>query len=181
MRFLKPEAECLAAARRIRLVAMDVDGTLTDGGITYGCGSSEEIKTFHVRDGAGIKMMMREGLIVGIITGRASAANRTRAKELGLHFAMESQLKKPDALRQLAAERGVALDECAFVGDDLIDGAVCRLCGLGVAVGDAVSELLDYADVQSEAPGGHGAVRQFAEWLLRAQGRWEHAKQHYGL
>jgi len=181
MRFLKAETECLEAARRIRLVAMDVDGTLTDGGITYGCGSTEEIKTFNVRDGSGIKMMMREGLKVGIITGRASAANRTRAKELGLDFVMQSQLKKPDALRQLAAECGVSLDECAFVGDDLIDGAVCRLCAIGVAVGDAVPELLECADVQTEALGGRGAVREFAEWLLKAQGRWEHAKQHYGL
>ena len=129
MRFLTDEAECLRRARGIRLVAMDVDGTLTDGRIGYGCGSADEIKFFDVRDGAAIKLMMQEGIAVGVVTGRKSQTNRTRAQELGLDFMLESVLRKEEALGELAASRGLTLEACAYVGDDLIDGGACRACG----------------------------------------------------
>ena len=182
MRFITDEATCLERARAVKLVAMDVDGTLTDGRIGYGCGSADEIKFFDVRDGSAIKLMMASGIAVGVITGRKSTTNRTRAAELKLDFMLESVLRKEAAIAELAASRGFTLGECVYIGDDWIDAGACRACGLGVAVGDAEPDLLEYADLQTSAFGGRGAVREFGKWLLTARGCWRQAAQkRYGL
>ncbi len=169
------------AANKIRLIALDVDGVLTDGSIGYTGNSGEEIKFFNVRDGSGITMLRRAGIIVGIISGRRSLANATRAAELKLDFLVEKCWKKGDGLQEVAAKFNLSLDECLFVGDDFIDAAALSMCGLGVAVGDAAPQILKVADLQTEANGGRGAVREVAEWLLQQQGKWQAALEHYHL
>ncbi len=168
------------AARRIRLVAMDIDGVLTDGRIGY-TGTPDEIKFFHVRDGSGITMLRRAGILVGAISGRRSRANQTRAAELKLDFLVEECWNKTQSLYHVAQERNLSLAQCLFVGDDLIDGWAMSAAAVGIAVGDASPEVLPAADLQTDAPGGQGAIRETAEWLLKLQGRWEEQLQHYHI
>ena len=159
------------AARRIKLVALDVDGALTNGLIGY-TGTPDEIKFFHVRDGSGITMLRRTGLVVGVISGRRSKANQFRAAELKLDFLVEECWNKALSL---------STGECLFLGDDMIDGHALATAGIGVAVGDASPEVLPAADLQTEAFGGHGAVRETAEWLMKLQGTWESQLLHYRI
>ena len=158
------------AARRIKLVALDVDGVLTNGLIGY-TGTPDEIKFFHVRDGSGITMLRRTGLVVGVISGRRSKANQFRAAELKLDFLVEECWNKALSLENIASERGLSTGECHALAT----------AGIGVAVGDASPEVLPAADLQTEAFGGHGAVRETAEWLMKLQGTWESQLLHYRI
>ncbi len=162
-----------AKAQDIRAVVLDVDGVLTDGRIGYGGGSDDEIKFFHVRDGVGIALLRQGGVKVGIITGRCSKANRRRAEELKLDFVFEGQLRKSDALLALCEQLGLQPAHCLYVGDDVIDIGPMRLAGVAVAVADAAAEAKAAASWVASASGGRGAVREVAEWLLKAQGRWD--------
>ncbi len=176
-----------ALARRIRVVGLDVDGVLTDGGIYLGAveGAGQgaapfEFKRFDIQDGLGIQLLRACGVQVVVITGRVSASVAQRARELRVDaLVQDPEARKLPALRRLAAERGVALDEVAFVGDDLPDLGVLRAVGLPVAVGNAVAEVRAACQVQLAAGGGRGAVREFAEALLRARGEWEGAVERY--
>lgn len=169
------------AAKRIRIVAMDIDGVLSDGRIGYTGNSGEEIKLFDVRDGSGLVNLRRNGFIVGCISGRRSLANEVRAAELNLDFLIQKNYHKCEALLEVASQNGVTLDECLFVGDDLIDGHTLMNCGIGVAVGDASEAILPCADLQTEHCGGRGAVREMAEWLLKTNGLWENVLKHYKI
>lgn len=169
------------AAARIRLVACDIDGVLTDGRIGAGMPDGEEVKFFDVRDGSGMVMLRRAGIKVGCISGRKSRANESRAAELNLDFLEQKCYKKLAKLEELAQSFGYTLEECLFVGDDLIDAAAIANCGIGVAVGDAEEELLRVADLQCSRPGGRGAVREVANWLLQLQGHWDKELEHYGI
>ncbi|NMA45957.1 MAG: HAD-IIIA family hydrolase [Lentisphaerae bacterium] len=160
-------------AQEIRAVMLDVDGVLTDCRIGYGCGSDEEIKFFHIRDGVGIALLRHSGIKVGIITGRRCKANRKRAEELKMDFIMEGVVRKRDALLALCEQFGLQPANCLYVGDDLVDLGPMRLAGIAVAVGDAAPEIKAVATWVTSAPGGRGAVREVAEWLLKAQGRWD--------
>jgi 3-deoxy-D-manno-octulosonate 8-phosphate phosphatase (KDO 8-P phosphatase) len=171
---------CSDQARHIRAVILDVDGVLTDGRIGYGP-MPGEIKFFDVRDGHAIKLLLRAGLRVGLLSGRASDANRQRAAELGLSFVYEGEKDKAAAFTRLLAEQGLAAEECLYMGDDLVDLPVLRRAGIGVAVADAVPEVRAAAAWTTEAPGGRGAVREAAVWLLRQQGAWERVTARYGL
>ncbi|MBI2796334.1 MAG: HAD-IIIA family hydrolase [Gemmatimonadetes bacterium] len=169
-------------ARRVKLVALDVDGVMTDGGIYLGAvdGAPMEFKRYDIQDGLGIKFLQQAGLHVAIVTGRVSEGVRLRAAELGVaDVAQDSQARKLPALREICAARGVTLDEVAFVGDDWPDVAVLRAVGLPVAVANAVPEVLALAAVRLERRGGHGAVREFAEWLLRERGEWQAVTERY--
>ena len=168
------------AIKRIRLIALDVDGVLTDGRIGYG-DSADEIKFFYVRDGSGITMLRRGGILVGIISGRRSRANQTRAAELKLDFLVEECWNKWESLQNIAQEEGITPDECLFMGDDMIDGNALAHAGIGIAVGNAAEAVLPAADLQTDAFGGQGAVRETAEWLLKAQGKWEMQLRHYHI
>ena len=179
LKFERRQVTPEAAAERIRLVALDVDGVLTDGRIGYGCGSEHEIKFFDVKDGSGVTMLRRAGVQVGIISGRKSVTNARRAQELKMDFLVEQCWNKLEGLEQVAAERTLSLEECLYIGDDLIDGETLAGAGVGVAVADAMPEVLSAADFQTEAPGGRGAVREVANWLLRLQGKWPAAVRHY--
>lgn len=167
------------AAQKIKVVILDVDGVLTNGGIGYGTGSEHEIKFFSVKDGCGIKMMQRAGLKIGIITGRTSMANRRRAEELKLDFIRENCLPKLPAFLELLQELAVSAKECLYIGDDLVDWPVMKRVGISVAVGDAAPELKEVASLTTQANGGHGAVREVAEWLLKEQNKWKAALEFY--
>lgn len=169
-------------ARRIRFVGLDVDGVLTDGGIYLGdvAGARVELKRYDIQDGLGIRFLRDAGIQVAIVTGRVSESVKLRATELEIEdVVQDAQAKKLPALVALLARRGIALDEAAFLGDDFPDLAVLRVVGLPVAVGNAVTEVRAECRVLLNATGGRGAVREFAERLLRARGDWERVSGRY--
>ncbi|MFA6928721.1 MAG: HAD-IIIA family hydrolase [Lentisphaeria bacterium] len=163
----------LQAAQKIKVVILDVDGVLTTGNIGYGAGSEHEIKFFHVKDGSGIKMLQRAGLKVGILSGRSSLANRHRAEELKLDFIKENCLPKLPAFQELLSELAVTAKECLYIGDDLVDWPIMKRVGISVAVADAAAEVRESATITTREPGGKGAIREIAEWLLKEQNKWK--------
>jgi 3-deoxy-D-manno-octulosonate 8-phosphate phosphatase (KDO 8-P phosphatase) len=165
-------------ARAIRLLALDVDGVLTDGSITYG-NDGEELKSFSIKDGLGIKLLQRAGIGVAIITGRESRIVARRAGELGIDSIVQGREDKLVALRELCAQQDLALEACAYMGDDLPDLAAVRAAGIGLTVADAVEELIAAADWCSSRAGGRGAVREACEALLRARGDWDRVTGSY--
>ena len=165
----------------IKAIVLDVDGVLTDGRIGYGCGSPREIKFFDVRDGQGIRLAMRAGLRVGILSGRKSQANRTRAKELGLSFLYEGCLDKLAGWETLLSEQGLQPSECMYIGDDVVDMPPMRRAGFPVAVADAAPELDSVAVLRTKHSGGRGAVREAVEILLKGQGKWDSVLEKYML
>lgn len=156
----------------VEMLLMDVDGVLTDGGIVYG-NSGEEIKTFHVRDGSGLKMWTKLGKRAGLLSGRKSALVERRAAELGIATVVQGADDKLGAFERIVQEQGLRAEQVCYMGDDLPDVPVLRRCGLAVAVADACQEARQLAHHVSQAPGGRGAVREVIELVLRAQGRWQ--------
>lgn len=170
-------------AARIRLVILDVDGVLTDGGLYIGAtesGDRIEMKRFEITDGLGVHLLMDAGIQVAIITGRESAAVRIRAEEMGVVECHQdaTATKLPIASRMLQ-RLGIRWDETAFLGDDLPDLPVMRRVGLPAAVGNAVPEVRALAVWTGRRTGGYGAVREFAEALLRARGQWVERVEGY--
>ncbi len=171
-----------AVAKRIRLVGMDVDGTLTDGGLYIGAtqgGERVELKRFDIQDGMGMKLLQRAGLLIAMVTGRAGDAARLRAEELKVDDFVISGKHKLPAFEAVLKRHGVGWDEAAFVADDLIDIPLMQRVALPVAVANAASEVKSCAKHTTDEPGGHGAVRAFAEALLRARGCWDTTVKHY--
>ena len=169
-------------ARSIRLVGLDVDGVMTDGGIYLGAadGRPVELKRYEIQDGLGIHLMQRAGLRVAIVTGRVSESVRLRALELDVDdVAQDPKAHKLPAFLAMLDRHGIAPSEAAFVGDDFPDLAVLRLVGLPVAVGNAVPEIRAACTVQLGRHGGAGAVRELAEVLLKARGQWEQVTEEY--
>ncbi len=168
--------------QKIRLIAMDVDGVLTQGEITYSS-SGDEMKSFCIKDGPALKAARVAGLHVAVITGRKSAALERRMRELGIENLDMACRDKGAAIRDLLSRLGLHKEEAAFIGDDLIDIPAFRECGYRVAVGDACEDLKAEADYVTEALGGRGAVREAIEMILKAQGKWASAVdsllQHY--
>ncbi|KZX59524.1 phenylphosphate carboxylase subunit delta [Halioglobus sp. HI00S01] len=156
-------------AQSLKLLALDVDGVLTDGCIYYG-NNGEELKSFNIKDGLGIKLLQRGGVDVVIITGRQSEIVARRARELGITDVIQGREDKLVALQALCDSRGIELRECAYMGDDLPDLAAVRAAGLGLTVSDGATALHDAADWVSEAAGGRGAVREAGEWILHMRG-----------
>ncbi len=166
-------------AQGIRLLALDVDGVLSDGRVIYASDGSE-LKAFNIKDGLGIKLLQRAGITVAIITGRRSEVVRRRAAELGITNLIEGREDKLSALRELCASLELGLAECAYMGDDLPDLGAIRAAGLGLTVADAVAEVREAADWCSAAVGGAGAVREACEWLLRQRGQWPELLAEFG-
>lgn len=168
-------------AKRIKLVGLDVDGVLTDGGIYLGDvdGARMEFKRFDILDGVGIKMLQLAGIEVAIITGRVSDAVALRAKELAISDVIQdARARKLPALRKLLADKGIDERDVAFVGDDLPDLAVLRVVGLPVVVANCTDDVASLG-VRLTRKGGHGAIREFAELLLRARGEWDGLVEAY--
>lgn len=159
-------------ARNIRLLILDVDGVMTDGSIIMDR-LGDELKAFNVRDGHGIKLLQRAGIQIAIITGRCSPVVERRAKDLGIEFVIQKSLNKAEALAKLEQQSGIPAENCAMMGDDIIDLPPMYRCGLSLTPSDAHLSLLAYADWVSDNPGGRGAIRQAAEGLILAINRWD--------
>lgn len=155
-------------ARRIALLILDVDGVLTDGRLWFGA-DGEVMKVFHVRDGLGIKRLRAAGIGVAVISGRTSAALRTRMRELGVEDVVEGVEDKAVALAALLARRGLAGADCACLVDDTPDLPLMHGVGLAAAVADAEPAVIAAARFVTQRPGGQGAVREFCDWLLAAR------------
>ena len=156
-------------AAQVRLVALDVDGVLTDGRLFYGP-QGEAIKVFDVRDGHGIKMLLGHGIDVAIVSARSSEIVANRARELGIRRVLQGRSDKSQAWQELLADTGVSAHEASFIGDDLPDLPVLAAAGLAATVADARDEVKAVAHWITPQPGGRGAVRALAEFILRAQG-----------
>ena len=165
-------------AAQIRLLALDVDGVLTDGRL-YFAEDGQELKTFDTQDGHGIKMLQQSGVICAIITGRTTKLVERRARNLGIAHLLQGREDKLVALRELSAELGTALAHMAYVGDDWPDLPAIRAAGLGVAVANAHSELHTHADYVTRLQGGRGAVREVCDLLLKAQHNYDAALAPY--
>lgn len=165
-------AEIAARAARVRVVALDVDGVLTDGRLVLASDGSEA-RSFYVRDGLAIRLAQEGGLRFAIVSGRDSEVVRARAAELKIAEVHQGVLRKLEVVRGIAERAGVGLSEIAFIGDDLIDLPVLRAVGLAAAPADADPEVLRTVHWVSDFGGGHGAVRQTVELILRSAGRWE--------
>ena len=169
-------------ANAIRLVVLDVDGVLTDGGIYLGAvdGKPMEFKRYDIQDGLGIYLLQKAGIRVAIITGRVSESVRLRAAELGVEdLAQDPNAQKLPAFLSMLDKHGIAPSEAAFVGDDFPDLAVLRLVGLPVAVGNAVPEIARECKLTLTRAGGRGAIREFAELLLKARDQWDDVTERY--
>lgn len=156
-------------ARGLRLALFDVDGVLTDGRLWYGP-QGETMKSFHILDGHGLKMLAAAGIATGLLSGRDSPATAARASELGLAHVMLGVSDKLARFQALAAQLGIPASACAFMGDDLPDLPVLRACGFAVAVANAVPEVKAAAHLVTGARGGEGAVREFCDLVLAARG-----------
>jgi YrbI family 3-deoxy-D-manno-octulosonate 8-phosphate phosphatase len=158
-------------ATKIRLLILDVDGVMTDGRIIIN-GRGEEIKRFHVRDGYGVKRLLDAGIDVVIITGRKSKAVECRAKELGIQEVYQGVKQKGSLCREVIARKNLIKDQVCCMGDDLPDLPMFSQAGVSIAVADAASEVRDEASHVTEQKGGHGAVREVCELILKAQQNW---------
>lgn len=177
-----PETLQPLAAKRVRLVAFDVDGVLTDNAIWVGIAGQEpvELKRFDIADGIGLKLLMAAGLPVVLLSGRASEATRLRAEELGIpDVIQDDHARKLPAFEELLRRHDVRMEDAAFMGDDLPDLPVMRRVGLPATVPSAAPEIREVARWTATAPAGRGAVREFAEALLRARGQWDDLVQQY--
>ena len=154
----------------IKLLILDVDGTLTDGSITYGEGT--ELKTFNAKDGLILKALPKLGIEVIFLTGRKSEAVARRAAELGVE-AVQCVDDKLTVLKSILTGRGIAPGQCAYIGDDLNDYAAMSICSFKACPADAVAEIRGICDYVSQCKGGHGAVREICEEVLRRAGKYE--------
>lgn len=162
-------ADALTRARGVRLALFDIDGVLTDGRLYFGPGG-EALKVFHTLDGHGLKLLAMGGVATGLLSGRHSEAAAARARELRIPHVLLGVEDKLARFETLRAELRLEAAQCAFVGDDLPDLPVMQRCGLAVAVANAVDEVKACAHLVTQASGGQGAVREFCDFLLRAQG-----------
>jgi len=178
-----PEPIPAELARRIRLVVLDVDGVMTDGGIYLGAtesGEPVELKRFDIQDGLGGRLLRDAGIEVAIVTGRESHAVRLRAEELEVEEVHQDRTAaKLGTVTALLERRGVGWEETAFLGDDLPDLPILRRCGLPAVVGNATPDARACAAWAGRREGGRGAVREFAEALLIARGQWAEQVERY--
>jgi 3-deoxy-D-manno-octulosonate 8-phosphate phosphatase (KDO 8-P phosphatase) len=169
-------------ARSIRLVGIDVDGVLTDGGIYLGAveGRPLEFKRYDIHDGLGIHFLRQAGLKLAVVTGRVSESVRLRSVELGIdELVQDAHAVKLPAFLGILRRLHIAPHEAAFIGDDFPDMGILRVVGLPVAVANAVPEIRELCPVRLTRTGGRGAVREFAELLLRARGDWTAIWERY--
>ena len=177
-----PGEEVLARARRIKVFLMDVDGTVTDGGVCLiastdaaGASTVSEMKVFNAQDGQGLSLAHTMGIRTGFITGRRSPAVARRAQELKVEFVYLGQAKKTAAFEEILEKAGVSAEEVCYMGDDLPDIPLAERAGLAVCVADGVPELKRVCHYITKRLAGRGTAREVVELILKAQGRWEEA------
>jgi 3-deoxy-D-manno-octulosonate 8-phosphate phosphatase (KDO 8-P phosphatase) len=158
--------------KNIKLLLLDVDGVLTNGDIVYS-DAGGEIKSFNVRDGLGIRLLLNADIQVGLVTGRTSSALLHRCADLGIEIIYHGIQKKGEILEDVMSKTGLNPHEIAFVGDDAPDIALLKKVGIGIAVADAHETVKTIAHMTTERNGGNGAVREICEWILKAKGLWE--------
>ncbi len=157
-------------AKKIKLLLLDVDGVLTDGRIILDS-QGNELKAFHVRDGHGIKLAQKAGIIVGIITGRKSNVVNFRAHELGIQEVHQGVHNKIDVYEAIIEKYRLQHNEVAYMGDDVVDLAIFRRVGIAVTVSDSDPSVRRFVDLITKTPGGRGAVREFINFLLKSQNK----------
>ncbi len=174
--------DVLARARRIKVFLMDVDGTITDGGICLiaatdesGTSTVTEMKVFNAQDGQGMSLAHTMGIKTGFITGRRSPAVLRRAQEMKVDFVYLGQSKKTAAFEEVLGKAGVTAEEVCYMGDDLPDIPLAERVGLAVCVADGAPELKQVCHYVTKRPAGRGSAREVVELILKAQGRWEEA------
>ncbi len=172
------EERLLSRIRGIKLLILDVDGVMTDGRIIIDDAGLES-KQFDVRDGHGLKILMRCGIGVVLLTGRKSRVVDHRAADLGINEVHQGILNKREVLDEILKRRKLSPEEIAYVGDDVIDIPILKRVGFGVAVADACPEATGVADFVTEHPGGRGAVREVCEVILKTQGLWAEVAARY--
>ncbi len=168
----------LERAKKIKLMILDVDGVLTDGGLRYGA-EGELIKTFNALDGHGIKLLQEYGVQVGIISARNSAIVARRAADLGIQQVKQGIHDKRLAFEELVQELKLSAEQCGFMGDDVIDLPVITRVGFAASVPNGHPEVQARAHYVAQARGGHGAVREVCDFILRAQNNYEAALASY--
>lgn len=163
--------DLLSRLRRVRLFLCDVDGVMTDGTLWMGAGI--ELKRFDIRDGFSLRLLQQEGIRVGWISARPSAATAERAKDLKVDFVCQSPAPKVSVIHQLLSEQRIAWDEICYLGDDIIDLGALKRAGFSAAPADAMAEAREQAHYVCHHGGGRGAVREVVELILKARGRWD--------
>lgn len=165
-------------ARRLKLMAFDVDGVLSEGSLLY-TDEGVEMKAFNSLDGLGMHMLQRAGITVAIITGRRAKCVEHRMKNLGIDILYQGVADKVEALNDLLAKQGVSADEAGYMGDDIVDLRIMDACGFSAAPADCHEMVKPYARMLSTKIGGRGAVRQVCEFILDAQGKLDEALAPY--
>lgn len=161
----------------IKLIISDIDGVMTPGSINYS--SDDEIKSFDVQDGAGIKYLQRAGIELAIITGRESQALSKRCRELGIDDLVQGAKNKAEPYEQIVAQRGLSPAEVCYIGDDFPDIPPLRRAGFAVAPANALSEVKLHCDYITRLAGGHGAFRELAMLIIKQQGKWDDIYARY--
>ena len=168
----RPESfdEAKTRASRLKLMAFDVDGVLSDGTL-YFADNGTEMKAFNTLDGAGLNLLQRAGIKIAILTGRKAPCVEKRMQNLKIDLLFQGVTNKLETMQDLLSQQNLSLDEAGFMGDDLIDLQVMAACGFSAAPADAHDLAKRYARLISSKPGGHGAVREVCEFILEAQGK----------
>ncbi len=165
---------------KIKMMVLDVDGTMTDGKLYIG-NDGEVAKSFSVKDGLGIASAIRSGIYFVIITGRTSEIVLKRARELGIHEVHQCVKNKYEKLVDVCAKQNIDMNEVAYMGDDLNDLNIISKCGMSGCPNDAATEIKEVVDYVATKNGGDGAVREFIEFILKKDGTWENIVKSYSL
>ena len=170
--------EAVEKAKKIKLLILDVDGVLTDGKLFFD-NEGNEYKSFHARDGHGIKLLRQTGVEVAVISGRKSNSVALRMKNLGIEHVYQGHENKRAAFDEIIEKIGIKPDQAAHVGDDLLDLPIMIRVGFSIAVADANFAVKQRADWCTTLPGGHGAVREVCDFIMQAQGRFDEVVSAY--
>lgn len=171
-------ADTLERARRVKLMAFDVDGVLSDGALFY-TDEGVEIKAFHTLDGLGLNLLQRAGIRVAIITGRQARCVELRMQNLGITLLYQGVSDKLATLQQLLADQGLPAEHAGYMGDDIVDIRIMDACGFSAAPADCHPRVRPYARLLAGSNGGRGAVREVCEFILAAQGKLDDALAPY--
>lgn len=156
---------------RVKVFFCDVDGVLTDASIFIG--SAPEVKRFHIRDGLGMQLLQKEGIPVAWVSFRPSPSTKMRANELKIDYLIQQKHSKVEGVESVLRELNLTWDDACFVGDDVVDLGAMKRAGASVATADAIDEARAMAHYVTSVPGGHGAIREVVELILKSQGKWD--------
>jgi len=181
---IRMPADIQKLAEGVKLLLMDVDGVMTDAklyNVPGPDGKIFETKAFDAQDGIALQWLSWKGIKTGLISGRVSPATEERARQCKFAYVYQGHIEKIPILEQIMADCGLTSDQVAYIGDDLTDAVVMRRVGLGIATANARPEVKAIAHYVTEHPGGHGAVRDVCELLLKAQGHWQDLLKKYEI